>query len=981
MGTETTPYKPVDGEKTQAVCMRASDGSKVSAIAHYDEHGLDQGVVFTDALNIEINAANFEEITVGACPVDTQCVESQEWTYGIDNTGTNTNVDAILCITNSDGSTIEITQTPQGRNQWTPQMQEWGTNIQSAANAAGLLWFADTRFRLPSDPSNLAGGGGFSGPPSLAVSLQLTNMLWRYVNIQICPGQPVPVSAVWKELDAPDGNIVKEVIMTTDGAVLGPLKKFWLCTECGREPVWYLDDAVTLAEAGQIPNCWEPCGTITLADSPPDRSCNFFFAEACDNVGEPDADTNWVNLVTRRATVCSGEQIAVDYFVPDPDDATALIDYALVGAFVDCDTGEPVELPPQPCVDFVSLGKMWYLNVPDTAATLVEWWADPNGTQAGTAVDHDSVSSIFTNTGTTMEHVSGAANNSYIADVFSFEGSNASDFLTGMGGLGTDDTSGEDQFKLSAYFYLTQDAKLRDGGTRTGERGGLWIDECCTGSLELVEERTIDTTSGDRGVFDGTIIPAGIHYGEALLSDLSQWANLTLEASFDDGVSYGPLLGYLEKPTMTQIPVIKCKDTGLVLNAITEEVLDLDLLFCENVCAAPAESSSSESVQWVQAIGYICDQNDERFGDLVCWDVGYSGAGIKTYPDSAESPVYLDLKTEEALEPQPVLVGKASPLSAPESTYKCYTSTATELQTTASDESGTFVWDDAAQGTDLDNAFAFTVSDVGGLAGLNMDFSIDESDGLGSLFTTGSSNGSTNSDNGGAYQFRAGFEGQTDQESRLRHVMDFSEPVIIDSFFVGDIDRGGDQTQTDITRWQDAARVYGIDSQGNEVAFEQIPGADLVVHANGFSYMPQDAVEQAGDEDAGNWLTVNSQGVAVMSMIIEYFPGTDAGWNSDETADANYSIPNSSSRMQLHNLEVTRATEESVEVESTRSACATLDTDGSEIWRDATTVVKLTEEELATLVDCGSETIDLLTQILACLKDDSMTIQTLRIAP
>ena len=596
MGTETTPYKPIDGEKTQAVCMRASDGTKVSAIAHYDEHGTDKGTVFTDAFNVRIDESDYEEITVGACPLEVQCVESQEWTYGIDNTGTITQTDARLCITNSDGSMIEITQTNTGTNQWTPQMQEWGANLQAAADAAGLLWFVETRFRLPSDPSNLAGGGGFSGPPSLAVSLQLTNMLWRYVNIQICPGQPVPVSAVWKQLDAPDGNIIKEVNMTTDGAVLGPLQKFWLCTECGREPVWYLDDAVTLAEAGQIPNCWEPCGTITLADSPPDRSCNFFFAEACDNVGEPGADTNWVNLVTRRATVCSGEQIAVDYFVPDPNDPTALIDYTLVGQFVDCDTGEPLEDPVQPCVDFVSLGKMWYLDVPDTVGTLVEWWADPAGSQAGTGVGHDSVSNIFTNTGSTMEHVSGPADNSYVADTFSVEGTNASDFLTGMGGLATADTSGTDQGKLSAYFFLTQDAQLRDGGTRTGERGGLWLNKCCAGDLELIEERTIDTTAAERGVFDGTVIPAGIHYGEALISDLSAWWNLTLEASFDGGETYGPLIGYDIKPTMTQVPVIKCKDTGLLLNALNHDVLEPENLFCENPCAV-VETSSDSTVQ------------------------------------------------------------------------------------------------------------------------------------------------------------------------------------------------------------------------------------------------------------------------------------------------------------------------------------------------------------------------------------------------
>ncbi len=579
--------------QTQAVCLRAADGTKVSAVAQY-EYGLDASSVmlnastrFTDATgNVLYDLANFDEVTVGACPTEVECVESQEWTYSIDNTGTTTQTHALLCIGISDGSTIDIVQSAIGPNQWTPQMQEWGVNIQAAADEAGLLWFVDVRFRSPTDPSNLNGGGGFLGPPSLAVSNQLTNMLFRYVNIQICPGQPVPVSAVWKQLDAPQGNVVREINMTTDGAVLGPLQRFWMCSECGREPVWYLEDGVTKATGGQIPNCWEPCGTITLTESPPDRDCQFFFAEACDNVNEPDNDDNWVALVTRRATVCSGEQIAVDYFVPDSNDPSALVSYELIGEFVDCDTGEPVELPPQPCEDFVSLGKMWHLNVPETTGTLVEWWADPNGPMSGTGVGHDNVSNIFTNTGTTMEHASGPADRSYISPVFSVEGTNASDFLTGMGGLANSDTTGTDQGKLSAYFFLREDAQLRDGGSRTGERGGLWLDECCTGSLELVEERTIDTTADERGVFDGTVIPAGIHYGEALISDLSAWWNLTLEASLDGGATYGPLIGYDIKPTMEQIPVIKCKDSGLLLNAITDEVLDPENLFCENPCSS-----------------------------------------------------------------------------------------------------------------------------------------------------------------------------------------------------------------------------------------------------------------------------------------------------------------------------------------------------------------------------------------------------------
>ena len=286
------------------------------------------------------------------------CVESQEWTYAIDNTGTITNEDAEIKIPLSDGSTLTIAQTDQGSaGQRTPQMWERGANIQAAADAAWLEWFVDTRFIVSS--GSLAWGWGFSWPPSLAVSNALYAwwMRRRYVNIQICPWQPVPIWAIYNSATRTDYNL------TTAWAVLGPISKFYICKNCWEAPVRYLEDWVTPAEAWQIPNCWEPCGTLSLTDSPPDRDCEFFFAEACDNINDTD-DSNRVNLVTRRATVCSWEQIAVDYFVPDPNDPNALISYTLVWKFVDCDTGEEIPLPVPECsnIEIVELFSMENVN-------------------------------------------------------------------------------------------------------------------------------------------------------------------------------------------------------------------------------------------------------------------------------------------------------------------------------------------------------------------------------------------------------------------------------------------------------------------------------------------------------------------------------------------------------------------------------------------------------------------------------------------
>lgn len=289
---------------------------------------------------------NENEVVIGnvdteepCCQGSPECVESQEWTYGIDNTGTLFSEDNTIQVNLSDGSSFTFNQPPA--TGWTPQMQVWWDEIQAAADANGIAWFVETRFRDPSNPTSLAGGGWFAGPPSVAVSNALTNMAWRYVNIQICPGQPVPVSA---EIIASSNPNRVGFQLTSDGAVLWPIQKFIICRCCGEAPVWYLEDGVTLATAGQIPNCYEPCGTLSLVSSPPDRDCTFEIDVACDNNNSTNI-VDFTNTITRRATVCNGEQIAVNYFQSDPNDPNALIEYTLVWDFVDCATWESIELP------------------------------------------------------------------------------------------------------------------------------------------------------------------------------------------------------------------------------------------------------------------------------------------------------------------------------------------------------------------------------------------------------------------------------------------------------------------------------------------------------------------------------------------------------------------------------------------------------------------------------------------------------------
>lgn len=318
-------------------------------------HNLVTGQAETDAATIaRLEAQLLEEECL---PANTECRESQEWTYGIDNTGTRFNDVATYEITLSNGVVLSFSQDGSSGS-WTQQLQEWSANIQQAADDAGLSWFVEPRFVDNFNPANIDGtingpGGnpsGLPGAPSEVVAQAMFDggMAWRYVNIQICPGQPTPVSAnrLTSQLFG-DG----EFALTTAGPVLGPIARFKVCTRCGEEAdLWYVIDEVAAdgsyreANAGEIPNCWEPCGVISGLPSPPSQDCTFEIDVACDNNNSVNT-VDFTNTITRRAKICGGEQIAVDYFQADPTDSSALIPYVLIGDFVDCATGESVDLP------------------------------------------------------------------------------------------------------------------------------------------------------------------------------------------------------------------------------------------------------------------------------------------------------------------------------------------------------------------------------------------------------------------------------------------------------------------------------------------------------------------------------------------------------------------------------------------------------------------------------------------------------------
>ena len=202
----------------------------------------------------------------------------------------------------------------------------------------------------------------------------------------------------------------------------------------------------------------------------------------------------------------------------------------------------------------------------------VQYWGD-------NAAAHDNVSNIFTDFDT---HVNGVADGVGVNPNWNFNDGTVAT-LTGANQTATD------QILAYAYIYLEEDALLQETNTNTGEKGSVWIGECC-GDNELIYEVTDNTFTPDRGLFGEALsadppisLPAGLHWIGFQLSDLSASGGITLRYSTDGGITYAlfPFENtYTVKPPVSTIKGWYCSD-GNNYNQDRSEVLD-DTYLCKD---------------------------------------------------------------------------------------------------------------------------------------------------------------------------------------------------------------------------------------------------------------------------------------------------------------------------------------------------------------------------------------------------------------
>lgn len=254
-----------------------------------------------------------------------------------------------------------------------------------------------------------------------------------------------------------------------------------------------------------------------------------------------------------------------------------------------CPANEPVD-PPEPTdpvKTYTNTGLLWRLKQDAQQLTCVDYWGGADYPGGGNAVAHDDVSNIFINLGNTLQHPN-QPNASFKLPNGDIKTNDAA-FVAGAGAANIGELAGQDQIKVKGFIIINQPSIIRDENLQTGERGGIYINKCCAGELVKLYEDTTDSGINDRWILDNLPLPIGIHYFEVVTSDVSQWQGFNPTVSTDEGVTFETLPIYDIKPQYECIAVLRCNDSGDLINADTGDPITIGVndMRCEPPSCTP----------------------------------------------------------------------------------------------------------------------------------------------------------------------------------------------------------------------------------------------------------------------------------------------------------------------------------------------------------------------------------------------------------
>lgn len=171
------------------------------------------------------------------------------------------------------------------------------------------------------------------------------------------------------------------------------------------------------------------------------------------------------------------------------------------------------------------------------------WVNVRNWLEAPVAVAHDDVANIWTwpiDSETNFPSHPNAPTAQVVDNNFSYAGAS-------------------DQYEAWSYIQFDVPTWIRDNNSNTGERGEVWIAECC-GAPRLLQRTTVDTLN-PTWILDAVLIPAWTHLLYVRQSDLSANQGFNLQES-PDNVAWSNYSWsmWIEKPVVECIEVEGCDE-------------------------------------------------------------------------------------------------------------------------------------------------------------------------------------------------------------------------------------------------------------------------------------------------------------------------------------------------------------------------------------------------------------------------------------
>lgn len=325
-------------------CLITSNGNKI--YRHVCDSCVDCDVneyeveYCTDIYGNKIDCPDLSSVTE-CLDKDNLCHTSKSLYTVIDNTGTRFNWTAEIELSFTDGTTTVVTQTPQSG--WSNQLLHWNDIFGSALESKCNSFVIESRCNI------LPNGCGGLLPPPTFLQTKIPNMKWRYLQLTTCAdcitingASVISVNGQsWEQLgwDTPRPLVLN--------FISGEQIFYETCSHCSDEELeLYYYGTKDIVDEADYPICLKPCNYIFPKS--PDARCTVDTEDlGCDNNNSTNT-SDWVTDVTRVIFNCDGE-LSVVYFRPDPNDPNALIEYTLVGQYVDCNTGGII-IEPEPVV-------------------------------------------------------------------------------------------------------------------------------------------------------------------------------------------------------------------------------------------------------------------------------------------------------------------------------------------------------------------------------------------------------------------------------------------------------------------------------------------------------------------------------------------------------------------------------------------------------------------------------------------------------